>query len=131
MPDFDEVDKRQMGLYPKYDVIKRETGELVTEPVFVLNPQTDPLAMVVLDLYASLAFMDGFDPLAEDIHEWVYRVRHGDHPTVEGVEEWAESDFLTRLKLAKGRVALLNAAKSVRNVELLEQKARENKEEPQ
>lgn len=120
---------KAMGLYPKYDVIKRTTGELVTDPVFVLNPQTDPLALVVLDLYAGLALMDGYTELANDIGAWTHRIKHGGHPTFEGVEEWANSDFLTRVKIAKARLKLQAAQVGKSTQDTLEQIAREQREE--
>ena len=112
-PGLEDVAKN-MGLYPKYDVIKRTTGELVTQPVFVLNPQTDPIALVVLDLYAGLALMDGYTELANDLNHWTHLIKHNGHPTLEGVEEWSTSDFLGRLRLAKIRLELNRAQETTR-----------------
>lgn len=72
LPDFeDQVDRKEMGLYPKYDVIRRSSGELVTEPVFVMNPRTDPHARAALRGYAEDVGEDGHEALARDIYEWI------------------------------------------------------------
>lgn len=43
----------EKGLYDKYIVIENSTGEEVTE-VFVLKPDTDPIAIAALQKYAEL-----------------------------------------------------------------------------
>lgn len=68
-----DIDKT-MGLYPKYDVINRQKGELVTEPCFVLKPTTDPLARVAIRAYARAAHDTGYEPLAQDLIGLLYRI---------------------------------------------------------
>lgn len=69
----EDIDKT-MGLYPKYDVIHRMRGELVTDPTFVLNPVNDPLARVAIRAYARAAHDAGYEPLAQDLTAMLYRI---------------------------------------------------------
>lgn len=78
MPDI-PLDKKAMGLYPKYDVIKRETGELVTQPVFVLNLETDPIARKAAVFYAVRARDEGYEQLFEDLLEQVQLIEMREH----------------------------------------------------
>lgn len=41
------------GLYGKYRLYKADTGEEITDPVFILRPDHDPVARLALRLYAS------------------------------------------------------------------------------
>ncbi|MGG4267403.1 hypothetical protein [Peribacillus simplex] len=43
----------EQGLYDKYTVLNNETGEEVTG-VFILKPETDPIAIAALQKYAEL-----------------------------------------------------------------------------
>lgn len=64
---------KERGLYPKYYVQKIVGNDLleVNDPVFVLNPQTDPIAAGALEFYADQAYDAGFHQLAEDIWDWL------------------------------------------------------------
>lgn len=58
---------QQDGLYPKYFVIKTETGEIVQD-CFVLRPQKDKAAVAALLLYAKETKNQ---ELSRDIREWL------------------------------------------------------------
>lgn len=68
------VDPKNMGLFAKYDVTNKRTGEPVTEPVFVLKPESDPLSRVALRHYAVAAFQEGYENLAQDIYNWLEKL---------------------------------------------------------
>jgi len=59
---------RHRGLYRKYRVIKRGTGQEITGPVFVLRPDRDPAAREALLTYARTT---PNKVLAEDIESWL------------------------------------------------------------
>jgi hypothetical protein len=64
---------KDRGLYKKYTVLRTETGRTVdqmdevTDQVFVLNIDTDPIARKVLAQYAVEARHAGHQKLADDI----------------------------------------------------------------
>ncbi|TYS55776.1 hypothetical protein FZD47_25455 [Bacillus infantis] len=58
---------REQGLYKKYQVTKTSTGEEV-EGVFILKPDTDPIAIAALQKYAELT---EDELLAGQISEWL------------------------------------------------------------
>lgn len=78
-------DPKEAGLLPKYTVYRNIPGtqspdgsysmEPVTESVFVLKPESDPLALQALEAYSVLARADGRVALAEDIENRVDRIR--------------------------------------------------------
>lgn len=57
----------EKGLYKKYLVTKISTGEEV-EGVFILKPETDPIAIAALQRYAELT---DDELLAGHISEWI------------------------------------------------------------
>lgn len=59
----------QRGLYPKYKIIKNETGEEV-ENAFVLKPETDVHARTALMIYAQQV-RDENPRLALEIEYWI------------------------------------------------------------
>ena len=65
MPD------RERGLYEKYVVINRETGEEVHD-AFVLRPATDRAARTALSIYGDIMYEQGNEALARDIEAWVF-----------------------------------------------------------
>lgn len=73
---------KERGLYDKYLVYKLEGnpegddfGALpVEDRVFVMNPQTDPGAVLALETYASWAYDNGYAQLAIDIWSWLDNV---------------------------------------------------------
>lgn len=65
----------ERGLYPKYEVIKTETGEPIPDDFFILRPTRDPAAMVALAAYAVTT---DNKTLAADIKQWVAGMLGGD-----------------------------------------------------
>lgn len=59
------------GLYEKYIVIKKATGETVPF-AFVLQPATDRAARTALSIYGDIMREQGNDALARDIEAWVF-----------------------------------------------------------
>lgn len=55
------------GLYPKYTVIKNDTGKLVTD-CFILKPKSDEVARKALLFYAENC---GNEQLANDLKCWI------------------------------------------------------------
>jgi len=55
------------GLYEKYTVIKNSTGEEV-QGVFILKPESDPIAIAALQTYAELT---DNETLAQDLTGWI------------------------------------------------------------
>lgn len=68
---------KSTGLRQKYHVEKIvESGnglgyQPVNGQVFVLKPDTDPIAKIALKAYAEEAAKRGYEPLAEDIFNWL------------------------------------------------------------
>ena len=60
----------QEGLYSKSTIIKNETGEEVTEPCFVLKPESDYCAKFALSAYAWLVEIDNPE-LSSDLKKWI------------------------------------------------------------
>ncbi|MBK8035273.1 MAG: hypothetical protein IPK17_38375 [Chloroflexi bacterium] len=58
------------GLYQKYIITKRETGEEVKRPAFVLLPDRDPHARAALRAYADAVEADN-PALAADLRSWM------------------------------------------------------------
>lgn len=56
------------GLYNKYQIINRETGEEAQGEYFVLKPANDPAARAALRAYARVT---DNDQLSEDITAWL------------------------------------------------------------
>lgn len=56
------------GYYSKFTVIRRETGEEVTDATFTLIPASDPHARVALAAYAEACEEDN-PGLARDLRE--------------------------------------------------------------
>lgn len=44
---------------------------------FVLDPQHDPGAVAALQTYAEWCYENGYLPLADDLFEWIRKIRHG------------------------------------------------------
>lgn len=77
------------GLYEKYEVYKKappcplpactlpHIGEKVTDKVFVLKPETDPLAQAALLRYAQLAKGRGDTKLGDDLFAWLADIEDG------------------------------------------------------
>lgn len=61
------------GLHHKYDVVKRSTGEKVTD-CFVLRPSTDPAARAAMREYARVT---PHPELAVDLIRWVNEAEGG------------------------------------------------------
>lgn len=102
-------DSQATGLYAKYDVIDRRTGKLVTDPVFVLNPQTDAMALVALYMYTGLASYDGHFELAADLARWTLSIRAGNlPPDSRTVAAWAFASPEKQLRLAKAALKARN-----------------------
>lgn len=59
------------GLYEKYQVIRKETGE-VCEGAFVLRPQTDMAARIAIATYAEATHNPR---LGRDIRAWLDSMR--------------------------------------------------------
>jgi hypothetical protein len=60
------------GFYDKFQVIRRETGEEVTQATFTLIPERDPHALAALEAYA--ASCEGENPdLAADLRALLAR----------------------------------------------------------
>lgn len=58
----------EKGLYPKYEIRKRATGEIVDGECFVLRVDRDPAALVAMAAYAVVT---DNKTLAHDIKHWV------------------------------------------------------------
>lgn len=58
---------KEKGLFHKYDVTKRGTGESVTD-CFVLRPDRDPVALELLRTYSKLT---PDEDLADHLEEWI------------------------------------------------------------
>lgn len=101
-----DIDPKTLGLFPKFDIIHRERGELVTDPCFVLNVKTDPIARVAVRAYARAAHDAGYEQLAQDLTAMVYRVeaelgiaqRASDAPAAPGTFNEARFDVRRGLK---------------------------------
>lgn len=63
------------GLYEKYIVINRGTGEEVYD-AFVLRPVTDRAARTAMSIYGDIMREQGKDALARDIEAWVFDLDH-------------------------------------------------------
>lgn len=65
----DEIDthERDIGIYDKYDVRRRDRKHPPKTPYFVLSPTTDPYALEALAVYAKACSVS-HPKLAEDIH---------------------------------------------------------------
>lgn len=66
------------GLRGRYEVFKivnepyqQRRLDPVREPCFVLKPDSDPIAKVALQAYAEEAARQGYEPLAEDLFNWL------------------------------------------------------------
>lgn len=62
------MSNQNRGLYNKYKIINRETGQEVEGNLFVLKPGTDPAARAALFTYAAVT---DNRQLAIEIHAWV------------------------------------------------------------
>lgn len=62
---------RADGLYPKYEVRKADTGEVVTD-CFVLRPDRDPAARSALVTYARVTEDEA---LARDLRRWAHEIQ--------------------------------------------------------
>jgi len=63
------------GLYSKYEV--RKNGVLISDRFFVLIPSKDPLALMALVYYASLARTHKHNQLANDLYNWIEEIKRG------------------------------------------------------
>lgn len=70
----------------------------VTEQVFVLKPESDPIARVALRRYAQRAWAGGLRPLANDIHEWLKSITDPARPP-EALDAKAELRALEKERL--------------------------------
>lgn len=62
------------GFYDKFQVVRRSTGEEVTEATFTLIPENDKHACVALDAYAN-SVEDSNPELAQDLRDLAARNR--------------------------------------------------------
>jgi hypothetical protein len=65
------------GLYNKYLIIIRESGQEAQGDYFVLKPSSDPAARAALVKYAD---QTANHELAKDIYEWLYRLTGPNDP---------------------------------------------------
>jgi hypothetical protein len=72
---------KERGLYSKYRVMKRDTGEELDGPCFVLRPDRDVAAMRALYRYAELT---SDNQLREDLERWLDSM---DVPTAQAAED--------------------------------------------
>jgi hypothetical protein len=61
------MDMTKYGLYNKYTVINKETGEETTDRLFILKPDKDPAARAALKAYAAAT---DNEKLAKDLIHW-------------------------------------------------------------
>jgi hypothetical protein len=98
--------ERQIGLYEKYAVqrivsLDSEGDIAEVEPVkefcFVLKPDSDPIALDALKLYAAMAHLQGYERLADDLMRVVWDM---EEPT----QDEGEVHVMDGDKLVRGRI---------------------------
>jgi hypothetical protein len=85
------VSDKNKGLYPKYEVYKTVKCDLqgcglvhreqypVEDRVFVLKPDSDPLAREALATYAQAATEAGLTQLGYDLKNWLHELEQNSH----------------------------------------------------
>lgn len=71
------------GLFDKYHVTKAD-GSPVRSRVFVLKPDSDPLAVQALAYYAGLCDNEGDSDLADDIMSWLDNLARAQNQQIGG-----------------------------------------------
>lgn len=61
------------ALYPKYTVIKNETGEMIEDDLFILRPARDHAAFLALYEYARQCSRTDRQ-LSEELYAWLGRI---------------------------------------------------------